>query len=360
MQNQGLLFIPDISGFTKFVNETEVEHSRLIIQELLEILIDANRIGLQVSEIEGDAILFYKFGEPPDLDQLRLQVEEMFCAFHKALMTYDVQKYCQCKACTSAIGLSLKVISHFGEFTHYQVKEFTKLIGKDVIIAHHLLKNDIQPHEYWLVTSTLMTGQKNLPANMIWEQRALQEEKQTVTFFVAPLTGLKQTIEPDPIVFPTFTGLYPAISLHREYPTDMITMFHATGDFNHRHRWRDGVKKVEEVNHFLPRVGMRCKCVYDDGESSIYSSSYRYSTDRIEFTESDETRKTVTRYLLEAIEAGRTRLTLTYYIPNTLTGRILFSLGKRQKIFDSLRKSMDNLSLLLPQIKLPTITSESL
>ena len=36
MENKGLLFIPDISGFTRFVNETEIDHSRLIIQELLE------------------------------------------------------------------------------------------------------------------------------------------------------------------------------------------------------------------------------------------------------------------------------------------------------------------------------------
>ena len=45
MENKGLLFIPDISGFTRFVNETEIEHSRLIIQELLELLINANQIG---------------------------------------------------------------------------------------------------------------------------------------------------------------------------------------------------------------------------------------------------------------------------------------------------------------------------
>jgi len=33
MENKGLVFIPDISGFSRFVNETEVEHSRIIIQE---------------------------------------------------------------------------------------------------------------------------------------------------------------------------------------------------------------------------------------------------------------------------------------------------------------------------------------
>ena len=77
MKNQGLLFIPDISGFTRFVNETEIDHSRLIIQELLEILINANRLGLEISEIEGDAILFYKFGSPPELKDLYEQVETM-------------------------------------------------------------------------------------------------------------------------------------------------------------------------------------------------------------------------------------------------------------------------------------------
>ena len=62
--NKGLLFIPDISGFTRFVNGTEIEHSRMIIQELLEGLINSNLMELEISEIEGDAILFYKYGQP--------------------------------------------------------------------------------------------------------------------------------------------------------------------------------------------------------------------------------------------------------------------------------------------------------
>src|SRR5580765_6080303 len=117
MQNKGLLFIPDISGFTKFVNETEIDHSRLIIQELLEILINANQIGLEVSEIEGDAILFYKFGESPNLEELYKQVERMFCEFHRSLSIYENRRFCQCMACMSAINLSLKVVTHYGEFT---------------------------------------------------------------------------------------------------------------------------------------------------------------------------------------------------------------------------------------------------
>ena len=98
MENRGLLFIPDISGFTKFVSEMEIGHSRLIIQELLEVLINANEIGLEISEIEGDAILFYKFGESPNLEQLYKQVEKMFREFHRNLSSYDYRRFCQCKA----------------------------------------------------------------------------------------------------------------------------------------------------------------------------------------------------------------------------------------------------------------------
>jgi hypothetical protein len=37
MENRGLLFIPDISGFSQFVNTVELEHSRFIIQQLLAL-----------------------------------------------------------------------------------------------------------------------------------------------------------------------------------------------------------------------------------------------------------------------------------------------------------------------------------
>ncbi len=108
MENQGLLFIPDISGYTKFINSTEIEHSRFIIQELLEVLINSNNTDLKISEIEGDAILFYRFGQPPTAEQLYKQVEAMFCNFHRHLKAYDERRICPCSACEGAKDLTLK------------------------------------------------------------------------------------------------------------------------------------------------------------------------------------------------------------------------------------------------------------
>ncbi len=124
MAVSGLLFIPDISGFTDFVNETEVDHSRYIIQELLETLINSNKVQLQVSEIEGDAILFYRFGQVPTMNELFSQVQTMFENFHRALKYNSARRICQCSACRKADSLTLKVITHTGEFSNYTVKEF--------------------------------------------------------------------------------------------------------------------------------------------------------------------------------------------------------------------------------------------
>jgi hypothetical protein len=348
MENRGLIFIPDISGFTRFVNETEIEHSRLIIQELLELLINSNEIGLQISEIEGDAILFYKFGEPPALDDLKVQVENMFCSFHKSLIAYENHKYCQCKACTSAIGLSLKIICHYGEFTRYQVKEFSKLIGKDIIVAHQLLKNDLKPHEYWLITaSAIAANRSGLPESMEWNDKSIQTDSGKISYFYTLLTELKQKVASEGTTVQSFPQLRSVFSMAKEYDTDMITLFHATGDFTHRHRWRDGVKKVEEVNHFLPRVGMKCRCIRENGESYIYSYSYQYSETKIEFAEKEEGQDSLVRYILEKISPARTRFILDYQVSNSMMSRFVFNLFEKRSLEEHFSKSLNNLGIFL-------------
>jgi len=358
MQNKGLLFIPDISGFTRFVNETEIEHSRLIIEELLEILISANQIGLEVSEIEGDAILFYKFGESPDLEALYRQVEKMFCEFHKSIVAYDHRRFCQCKACISAIDLTLKVITHYGEFTGYNVRNFKKLIGKDIIVAHQLLKNDIEQHEYWLVTKSLLPDNK--PADfaqwMQWNSSSQQTGSGEISFHYTQLSQLKNEIAPDPLPPLQLAKKSKMISVSQEYDTDIITLFHATGDFNYRSRWQEGVKTVEEVAHFLPRVGMRCRCVMENGEVIIYASSYSYSADRIEFSETDEQKKNASYYLLERTGDHKTKLTIDFYLETNIASQLLFKLVKKKKMESSFQRSLQNLVGLVKEIKLPPMS----
>jgi len=353
MESKGLLFIPDISGFTRFVNETEIEHTRLIIQELLESLINSNQIGLEISEIEGDAILFYKFGEPPALEELYQQVEKMFCDFHSHLIAYDRRRFCYCAACNSAIDLSLKVITHYGEFTGYHVKNFNKLIGKDIIVAHQLLKNDIEQHEYWLVTKSLTPGTEPLDLKewMKWNSSAKLTENGEIPFHYTHLSALKEQLSPDNEPAADLSHKVRMLSLSREYDTDILTLFHATGDFNYRSQWQEGVKAVEEIDHLLPRVGMRCRCIKENGESVIYASSYLFNPERIELTETEEKSKNLVHYLLEKLAPNKARLTIDFYLHKNTTGELLFKLLKRRKVEDELRRSMENIENVLTELK---------
>ncbi len=351
MENKGLLVIPDMSGFTRFVNDSEITHSRLIIQELLETLINANQMGLQVSEIEGDAILFYKFGDSPNLAEVYQQVEKMFCDFHRQLIAYEQRRFCQCKACSTAINLTLKVISHYGEFAGYNVKNFNKLIGKDIIVAHQLLKNDIEHHEYWLVSKKLLPEHPpGFKQWMQWNISTKQTETGEIPFHYTQLSQLKKEIQPELIPRLNLDQKRKMFSLTKQYDTDILTLFHATGDFNYRSRWQEGVKAVEMVSHYLPRVGTRCRCLLDNGQSIIYASSYIYHTDKIEFSETDETEKHTIYYTLEKISAYTTRLSLDFYIKKNIAAEFLFKLLKKKKTEERFNKSLRNLDRLLKEI----------
>ena len=151
-----LLFIPDISGFTAFVQHTAITHSQYIIAELLEVIAKANELGLELAEIEGDALLFYKHLDLPPLEALWQQARNMFLAFHTHLQHYEARRICDCDACSTAVNLSLKIIAHAGVIGFVEALGRQKPHGEDVIIVHRLLKNAIQHRAYLLLSEALV------------------------------------------------------------------------------------------------------------------------------------------------------------------------------------------------------------
>ncbi|MDX1285422.1 MAG: DUF2652 domain-containing protein [Draconibacterium sp.] len=155
-----LLFIPDISGFTEFVHSTEIKHSRHIISELLEIIVNCDQLGMHVSEIEGDAVLCYK-DDIPTLAELVQQCETTFKNFHSHLKRYDTERICRCGACETASNLSLKFFIHSGEVEKIKVRDHEKLHGSDVILVHRLMKNSINSSEYILFSEAVSNSFSN-------------------------------------------------------------------------------------------------------------------------------------------------------------------------------------------------------
>jgi hypothetical protein len=81
MAERAIILIPDISGFTGFTGATEIDHAAHIITELLELIVASNETDFTLAEIEGDAVLFYRKGEPLRREQLVDQCLRMFANF---------------------------------------------------------------------------------------------------------------------------------------------------------------------------------------------------------------------------------------------------------------------------------------
>jgi hypothetical protein len=269
-------------------------------------------------------------------------------------MLYDQHRYCQCRACSSAVNLTLKIITHYGEFTSYRVKDFTKLIGKDVIVAHQLLKNEIEQHEYWLVTSSLQPSSPGSLADwMKWNISTKLTESGEIPFHYTQLTELKNIISVNPVPLPDLSAGRKLFTVSKEYNSDIIALFHAAGDFGYRSQWMEGIISVEDVPHNLPRIGMKCRCITKNGESVITSTGYSFSDTTIEFTETNQSDKSIIHYLLEKSSSNKTTLTINYYINRPFS---LFYNLRRNRLKSLYLRSMENLDFISQQIIIPGIT----
>ena len=143
MAGETLFFIPDISGFTKFRQRDRDRAQPAHHPRLLEALVDANTIGLEVSEFEGDAVLFYRPGAPPPLTEMVEQARRMFVGFQRLLRRFTVRPRLPVRRVRRHAPPGAQVRGACRRLRQHAVKDRIKLIGRDVIVAHRLLKNSV-------------------------------------------------------------------------------------------------------------------------------------------------------------------------------------------------------------------------
>ena len=269
MENQTLIFIPDISGFTEFVNNTAIEHSQHIISELLEIVIESNKLDFSISEIEGDAILFYKMESIPRIDEIIDQTKEMFINFHSHLDVIDKTTVCQCGACKTASNLTLKFIVHLGEIKEVSINKFNKLIGSDLILAHRLLKNNIDSKEYLLLSEAYFKnygGDKDSLEKWIDLKSTLEKidnfgEIKLKYIDFKPLSDqLPQILEENKPIKHTRN---PDILTFIKAP--ILFVHHALTDVNVKYEFVKGLKKLVSDDK-INRINSSHTCVFDNLE----------------------------------------------------------------------------------------------
>ncbi|SHN43941.1 DUF2652 domain-containing protein [Chitinophaga sp. CF418] len=149
------ILIPDISGFTEFMTTTELNHSTLAINMLIDAMIKAIGDEYEVAEIEGDAVLLVRKGAAPSREEIMKTCMNIFNAFHYQRKWMQQHMVCPCGACQAINNLTLKFVVHHGPVAEITVGRFVKQSGPEMIIAHRLLKNSIDSNEYLLITEKL-------------------------------------------------------------------------------------------------------------------------------------------------------------------------------------------------------------
>ena len=128
------LMIADISGYTDFMlaNEKSLEHSHIIISELIQTILNEVQVPLTLAKLEGDAVFLYAVKDEAFVTRaadLGARVLRFFNVFSNKVAELTLSSFCKCGACTNIEKLKLKVIVHSGRCAFYQIANLTELSG---------------------------------------------------------------------------------------------------------------------------------------------------------------------------------------------------------------------------------------
>ena len=147
---KGYLLLADISGFTAFLEGTELDHAQGVIENVMRTIIGELTPALQLAEVEGDAVFVYGLEEGVTRGELIFElVDATYTAFRDLRRTMSRNAACPCRACQSIDHLDLKFVIHFGDFVLQDVTGRSKPLGSSVNLAHRLLKNHVTEQTGW-------------------------------------------------------------------------------------------------------------------------------------------------------------------------------------------------------------------
>ncbi len=352
-----LLFIPDISGFTKFVQNTEVEHSQHVISELLEVLINANTQSLKLAEVEGDALFFYKGNEIPSQEKLLAQIETMFTAFYSHLKLLEKNRICPCNACATAPNLQLKIVAHSGELQFITVQEKRKPFGQSVIEAHRLLKNSIASDNYALLSNEI-SRIIGLPADYKsklynFDQGQDTYDDKEIGYLFSKIDKNKLKLNPFAIPEVVDFKCTASIVLERTFKIPATQLLEYITNYSYRHYWVKGVDRFEYDPNEVTRLGTEHVCVIDGKRLNFTTVTKKADNDEIVYGErtTDVPIDALYQfYIIKPLFENTCKLTIEIY-PKAISffRKLLLYLLIKRAIRKSIKTSLDTLEIFVKE-----------
>ncbi|MEP0266178.1 DUF2652 domain-containing protein [Dokdonia sp.] len=349
---KSLLFIPDISGFTKFVQTTEVEHSQHVIAELLEILIASNTQKLQLAEVEGDALFFYKEQDIPSQEKLLAQVETMYTAFYGHLKLLEKNRICPCNACTMAPQLELKIVAHCGEIQSLQVQGNKKPFGESVIETHRLLKNNIDSDNYILISDELAS---ELKMSLGYESRLFSFRESAENYDDKEIKFIYSEVDKEllkllPYESPTYVELdkKPNLSYTIQIDASANEVLEIITNYRYRGDWVKGVDRFEYNEGEITRLGSEHVCVINGKHFNFTTVTKDVDPGKMIYGELTESIPPIDKfyqfYTLESLTENSCTVTCeTYWVTRSLIKKLIIALVIKKHFKKNMKNSLDNL-----------------
>lgn len=146
----GYLVLADISGYTAFLTQTELDHAHEILTDLLEVIVGRFKTLLTIHKLEGDAVFAYA---PESLvirgETLLELIETTYVDFRERAKNVRRHTTCTCRACQNIPMLDLKFMAHHGEYVIQNIGGTREMAGPDVNLIHRLLKNHVSENTGW-------------------------------------------------------------------------------------------------------------------------------------------------------------------------------------------------------------------
>jgi uncharacterized protein YndB with AHSA1/START domain len=173
------LLIADISGYTGYLVDVELDHAQDILADLVGAVVTALRPNFRLAKLEGDAAFTFATTDKVDGSMLLDTIERCYFGFRRRRRDVRQATSCECNACVRIPDLDLKFVVHHGVVIHQKVAGRQELLGSDVIVVHRLLKNDVV--EKLGINAYALISQKCIDASDI-DPAALGMRQHTETY----------------------------------------------------------------------------------------------------------------------------------------------------------------------------------
>ena len=142
-QGRGCLLLADISGYTDYVTASPLEYAEDVVADVSKTVVSRLEAVIRINKLEGDAAFGYALDGELDATMLLDVIEDCYFAFRGRLRGIEHAVSCDCAACTRVADLDLKFVVHHGAFVRRTGARGEELTGRDVIVVHRLLKNEV-------------------------------------------------------------------------------------------------------------------------------------------------------------------------------------------------------------------------